>query len=112
MRRCAMAFSSVVRTCSWPISSANACGLYFLAITWYMQELGGGTRCPVKLHASTQDFNLPHEAKSAGRPEASGTMPYDGGRGLSLVPARSGSSFEPWVSAASRVQIICAHLAT
>src|SRR5579862_1031834 len=37
MRPCAMAFSSVVRTCSWPISSANVCGRYFLAMTWYMK---------------------------------------------------------------------------
>src|ERR1700689_2284083 len=54
MRRCAMAFSSVVRTCSCPISSANACGLYFLAMTWYMDEYGGGSRCPATIHASTQ----------------------------------------------------------
>src|SRR5580698_286105 len=46
MRLCAMAFSSVVRTCSWPISSANACGLYFLAMTWYMKELGGSYARP------------------------------------------------------------------
>src|ERR1035441_5538434 len=37
MRFCAMAFSSVVRTCSCPINSANDWGLYFLAMTWYMK---------------------------------------------------------------------------
>src|SRR5437867_1633154 len=36
MRRWLMAFSSVVLTCSWLISSANDCGRYFLAMTWYM----------------------------------------------------------------------------
>src|SRR5579884_4497503 len=39
MRPCAIAFSSVVRTCSCPISSAKDCGLYFLAITWYMEKV-------------------------------------------------------------------------
>src|SRR5581483_10441758 len=37
MRRCEIAFSSVVRTCSWLISSANVCGRYFRAMTWYMR---------------------------------------------------------------------------
>src|SRR6266851_2421443 len=32
-----MAFSSVVLTCSWLISSANNCGRYLRAITWYMK---------------------------------------------------------------------------
>src|ERR1700688_3484720 len=38
MRFCEIAFSSVVRTCSWLISSANVCGPYLRAMTWYMQE--------------------------------------------------------------------------
>src|ERR1019366_8681805 len=37
MRRWAMAFSKVVLTCSWPISSANVCGRYLRAMTWYMR---------------------------------------------------------------------------
>src|SRR5260370_13581642 len=41
MRCCEIAFSSVVRTCSWPISSANDCGRYFLAMTWYMKGVSG-----------------------------------------------------------------------
>src|ERR1019366_10604392 len=36
MRFCAMAFSSVVLTCSWLTTSWNVCGRYFRAITWYM----------------------------------------------------------------------------
>src|SRR5579862_9203869 len=36
MRFCAMAFSSVVLTCSWQMTSANDCGRYLRAITWYM----------------------------------------------------------------------------
>src|SRR5438105_4052042 len=37
MRFCEMAFSSVVRTCSWLISSENVCGRYLRAMTWYMR---------------------------------------------------------------------------
>src|SRR5208283_207832 len=36
MRFWAMAFSSVVLTCSWLTTSWNVCGRYFRAITWYM----------------------------------------------------------------------------
>src|SRR5882757_8485603 len=38
MRCCEMAFSSVVRTCSWLISSENVCGRYLRAMTWYMRR--------------------------------------------------------------------------
>src|ERR1039458_8818623 len=36
MRFCAMAFSSVVLTCSWLTTSWNVWGRYLRAITWYM----------------------------------------------------------------------------
>src|ERR1035437_1536256 len=32
-----MAFSMVVRTCSWLTSSENFCGRYLRAMTWYMR---------------------------------------------------------------------------
>src|SRR5579863_2789505 len=38
MRFCEIAFSSVVRTCSWLISSENVCGRYLRAMTWYMRR--------------------------------------------------------------------------
>src|ERR1044072_6246370 len=36
-----MAFSRVVRTCSWLTNSAKVWGRYLRAITWYMQEKSG-----------------------------------------------------------------------
>src|SRR5580698_375743 len=36
IRFCVIAFSMVVLTCSWLISSPNVCGRYLRAITWYM----------------------------------------------------------------------------
>ena len=41
-----IAFSSVVLTCSWLISSAKVCGRYFLAMTWYMEECETGMLMP------------------------------------------------------------------
>src|SRR5580704_11530246 len=35
MRFWVMALASVCVTCSWPTTSTNRCGRYFLAMTWY-----------------------------------------------------------------------------
>src|ERR1700730_6088353 len=41
MRFWAMAFSSVVLTCSWLTTSSKDCGRYLRAITWYMGWVSG-----------------------------------------------------------------------
>src|ERR1022692_2698451 len=43
MRFCAMAFSSVVLTCSWLTTSLNDWGRYLRAITWYMGWVSGSS---------------------------------------------------------------------
>src|SRR5438128_1870186 len=44
IRFCVMAFSRVVLTCSWFTTSANDCGRYLRAITWYMGWISGCCR--------------------------------------------------------------------
>src|SRR5579863_7686635 len=60
MRFCAMAFSSVVRTCSWPISSANDWGLYFLAMTWYMKAWLESAKSAARSAKQTRTCFAPH----------------------------------------------------
>src|SRR6267143_5403373 len=56
IRFCAMAFSSVVLTCSWLTTSAKDWGRYFLAMTWYM---GGTQKARLRVIRGTQGKPLP-----------------------------------------------------